>query len=114
MTILKKPEDKRTDAEKKELYDWWLGSFDQPYQQSSRKLTELAKQEGLLRVRGTVAYVMQERPTPPRRMFSIAASTTSARSSHAGHAEIPAADAARAAAQPTRLRQMAAAPRKTR
>ena len=65
VSILKKPEDKRTDAEKKELYEWWLGSFDQPYREISKKLTDLAKEEGETRVRGTIAYVMQERPTPP-------------------------------------------------
>lgn len=61
-TILKKPVDKRSDAEKTELYDWWLGSLDQPYQQISKKLGELAKEESGLRSRGTLTHVMQEKP----------------------------------------------------
>jgi mono/diheme cytochrome c family protein len=63
VNILKKPADKRSDAEKSELFDWWLGSFDQPYQQLNKRLVELAKEEASLRTRGTIAHVMQEKPS---------------------------------------------------
>jgi hypothetical protein len=63
--ILKKPADKRTDAEKNELYEWWLGSFDEPYQQIGKKLADLAKEESTLRARGTQTLVMQEKPGEP-------------------------------------------------
>jgi hypothetical protein len=64
-TILKKPADKRTDAEKNELYEWWLGSFDKPYQDLGKKLGELAKEESALRGRGAVSLVMQDKPGEP-------------------------------------------------
>src|SRR5262249_6563815 len=60
-TILKKPADKRSDAEKNELYEWWLGSFDTQYQQIGKKLGELAKEESALRGRGAITHVMQEK-----------------------------------------------------
>jgi hypothetical protein len=63
--LLKKPADKRTDAEKNELFDWWLASFDKPYQTIAKKLAQLQQEEAALRSKGTVAYVMAERPQPP-------------------------------------------------
>jgi hypothetical protein len=62
VTVLKKPADKRTDAEKNELFDWYLASQDQAYVNITRKQGELQQDEVQVKSRGTVAYVMQEKP----------------------------------------------------
>jgi hypothetical protein len=59
--LLALPADKRGAKEKDELFDWWLGSLDQPTRDLNTKLTKLTQDEVQLRSRGTVAHVMQER-----------------------------------------------------
>src|SRR4029077_8464581 len=62
LTVLKKPADKRTDADKNELFDWYLGTLDQAYMNITGKQSALQQDEAQLKSRGTVAYVMQEKP----------------------------------------------------
>jgi hypothetical protein len=59
------PADRRSPAERDELFAWWLPALDQTYQALDRKLTELQQDEAVLKGRGTVAHVMQERPDEP-------------------------------------------------
>jgi cytochrome c553 len=63
--LLAKAADRRTDAEKNELYAWWLLAVDKRYQELTARVATLAQQQAALRARGTVAYVMQERAGPP-------------------------------------------------
>ncbi len=60
--ILTKAADQRTDAEKSELYQWWLGTYDKTFQDLTAKLGGLEKEQSAIKVRGTVAHVMQEKP----------------------------------------------------
>lgn len=59
--ILAKAADQRTDAEKNEVYPWWLSANDPPFQEWTAKLTTLEGEQNAIRSRGTVAYVMQEK-----------------------------------------------------
>lgn len=59
--ILTKVADQRTDGEKNELYQWWLGSFDKAYQDLTSKVSSLEKEQAAIKARGTVAHVMQEK-----------------------------------------------------
>ncbi len=56
-----KPTDQRTDAEKNELFDWWLTAMDPVHQERQAKVNTLATEEAVLRGRGTIAHVMQEK-----------------------------------------------------
>lgn len=62
VAILKKPAEQRTEAEKAQLYDWWLNNIDQPYRQLGSQIAELDKEEAAIKSRGTVAHVWQEKP----------------------------------------------------
>ncbi|MCE9552861.1 MAG: DUF1553 domain-containing protein [Planctomycetes bacterium] len=64
-SILAKPAAERTAAEKEQLYLWWLAAHDKPTQEISAKLARAEKARTDLSSRGTVAYVMQEKPAPP-------------------------------------------------
>jgi hypothetical protein len=57
-----KPADKRTAAEKNELFDWWLPAMDAAYPALAKRVSGLVGEETAIRARGTVAHVMQERP----------------------------------------------------
>ena len=59
--ILAKAADQRTDAEKNEVYPWWLSSMDAGYREKSAALAALAKEESDIKARGSIAYVMQEK-----------------------------------------------------
>ncbi len=56
-----KPADKRSDAEKNELFDWWLTALDPKHQELQAKANVLQAEEATLRGRGTIAHVMQEK-----------------------------------------------------
>lgn len=64
-SILTKGADQRTDLEKSELYQWWLGAFDKAFQDLSAKVDGLEKEQSAIKARGTVAHVMQEKPEEP-------------------------------------------------
>ena len=61
-----KPADQRTEAEKTELFDWWLPTLDPVYQGLNKKVGDLQQEEAAIKARGAIAYVMQERPEPPK------------------------------------------------
>jgi hypothetical protein len=63
--ILSKPADQRSDADKNEVYPWWLGSFDRPYQELSERAVALEREQNNIKSRGSIAHVMTERPDPP-------------------------------------------------
>ncbi|MCE9527814.1 MAG: DUF1553 domain-containing protein, partial [Planctomycetales bacterium] len=63
--ILTKAADQRTDAEKNELYQWWLGTFDKAFQDLAAKTGGLEKEQSAIKARGTVAHVMQEKTDEP-------------------------------------------------
>jgi hypothetical protein len=60
-----KPADKRSTAEKNELFDWWLRANDKPYQSLAGNLARLQREEGAIQSGGTIAHVMQERAAAP-------------------------------------------------
>jgi hypothetical protein len=60
--LASKPADKRTAAEKDELFNWWLAGMDNVYQGLAGQITALQQEESAIKSRGTVAHVMQERP----------------------------------------------------
>jgi hypothetical protein len=74
-----KPADERTEAEKRELYNWWLHARRPLTRRTVGRRTRLEKErEADINARGTIAHVMQEQNrTRPRRSFCSAASTTS-------------------------------------
>jgi hypothetical protein len=62
--LVAKPADQRSDAEKNELYDWWLAALDGVSQQLAAKVGELEKEESSIKSRGTITHVMQEKSDP--------------------------------------------------
>ena len=60
--ILAKAADKRSAAEKDQLFAWYLGGRDKAYQDQKTALSALEKEEISLQAKGTVAHVMQEKP----------------------------------------------------
>jgi hypothetical protein len=63
--LVSKPADKRSDAEKNELFDWWLPTADKVFQDLAARITELGREEAAIKSRGTIAHVMQERTSEP-------------------------------------------------
>lgn len=59
--LLGKPADKRTDADKNELYAWWLPSLDKPYADLTEHVAKLEQEEAEIKARATIAHVMQEK-----------------------------------------------------
>jgi hypothetical protein len=58
-----KPKDKRTAPETEELFSWWLMNEDQAYRELNAKFQQVQAEEVAIRSRGTVAHVMQEKPS---------------------------------------------------
>jgi hypothetical protein len=63
--VLAKAGDKRTPAEKAELFNWWLTGEDQEYQSVMAVVTHLQQEEAAIRARGTIAHVAAEKPEKP-------------------------------------------------
>lgn len=59
--ILAKAAAERTDAEKNEVYPWWLGTNDAAYQERAAKVAALEGEQNAIKGRGTIAHVMQEK-----------------------------------------------------
>ncbi|MGE0759310.1 MAG: DUF1553 domain-containing protein, partial [Pirellulaceae bacterium] len=59
--ILAKAADKRSDAERDELYDWWLTTSDDEFRRLSAESARLEREQNDIRARGTIAHVMQEK-----------------------------------------------------
>lgn len=62
--LLAKPADQRTPGEVDELYNWWLGTNDKPFQELTANLNKLQQEKANIIARGTKAYVMQEKESP--------------------------------------------------
>lgn len=56
-----KPADKRSDAERNELFDWWRTALDPKHQELQAAANALQAEEATIRGRGTIAHVMQEK-----------------------------------------------------
>jgi hypothetical protein len=63
--LLAIPAAQRSDKDRGELLDWYLGALDEPTRALNGKLAALTQEETALRSRGTVAHVMQERKEEP-------------------------------------------------
>ncbi len=63
--VASKPAAQRSEVEKNELFDWWLPTMDAAYQALSKKRNELEQEEAAIKARGSIAYVMKERPEAP-------------------------------------------------
>ncbi len=61
LELIARPADERNDAQRGELLDWWLATFDAPSQELKAQLAEEQQREATLKAAGTVAHVMQER-----------------------------------------------------
>ncbi|MBS0201844.1 MAG: DUF1553 domain-containing protein [Planctomycetes bacterium] len=59
--ILAKAPDQRTDAEKNEVYPWWLADTDTTFQERTAKVAALEGELNAIKARGTIAHVMQEK-----------------------------------------------------
>ena len=59
--ILAKTADQRTDAEKNEVYPWWLADNDTAFQERTAKVVALEGEQNAIKARGTIAHVMQEK-----------------------------------------------------
>ena len=59
--LLKKNIEAQTDAEKEELYTRWLTGIDTEYPKAVAARAQLDKEESDIRMRGTIAHVMQEK-----------------------------------------------------
>ncbi|HEY0909860.1 MAG TPA: DUF1553 domain-containing protein, partial [Bradyrhizobium sp.] len=64
--VLAKPAEQRTEPEKNQLFDWWLGTNDEPFKQASAKLTSLEQEQNAIQGRGATTLVMQEKPEPAK------------------------------------------------
>jgi hypothetical protein len=60
-TILAKAADQRTDAEKNDLFGWWLGTNDKPFQELTAKVSTLEGEQAAIKARGTITHVSQEK-----------------------------------------------------
>ncbi|MFQ3652432.1 MAG: DUF1553 domain-containing protein, partial [Gemmataceae bacterium] len=61
-TLVAKPADQRTAADKEELLGFYLNRFDADFKKINDRLTQLSQEEARLIARGTIAHVMNERP----------------------------------------------------
>jgi len=59
--VLAKAADQRTDAEKNEVFPWWLANHDEDYKNQLAKLTALETEQNTIKSRATIAHVMNER-----------------------------------------------------
>ena len=59
--ILAKAADQRTDAEKNEVYPWWLAANDTSFQERTVKVAAFEAEQNTIKSRGTIAHVMQEK-----------------------------------------------------
>lgn len=61
-----KPAGERSEAEKSELFEYWLTTSDKPFGELTGRLAGLEKEQAAVKARGTVAHVTQERPGPAK------------------------------------------------
>jgi hypothetical protein len=63
--LLSKPADKRSKAEKSDLYNAWLTGFDKKYQELTAAVAKLNEEEAAIKARGAQTHVMYERTNAP-------------------------------------------------
>lgn len=64
LELLAKPAESQTDADRDGIFGWYLSARDEPMQRLRADLSKLQAETKQLKSRGTVAYVMNERPEP--------------------------------------------------
>jgi hypothetical protein len=62
---LAKPAAERSEAEVAAAFDWWLGTFDEPTRDLGREIVKLQVEDAMIRARGTIAHVMNEKKGDP-------------------------------------------------
>lgn len=62
--IVAKPAEQRTDAEKNELFTWWINAKDTVFQTATAEVAKLEQERTDIKARGTIAHVMQEKTEP--------------------------------------------------
>jgi hypothetical protein len=60
--VASRPANKRSPKDVEDLFSWWLPENDSAYHTLQTKQTSLQQEEAMLKARGTVAHVMQEKP----------------------------------------------------
>lgn len=63
--IVAKGPDKRTLAEKEELFGYYLGTKDEEYRRATDRVAQLVQEEARMRGKGTIAHVMNEKKSMP-------------------------------------------------
>ncbi|NDC52902.1 MAG: DUF1553 domain-containing protein [Planctomycetia bacterium] len=63
--IVKLPADERPKAATS-IYDWWLGTFDEPFKQATAAVAKLDEESNAIKRRGTIAHVMHEKSEMPK------------------------------------------------
>ncbi len=63
--IASRPAEKRTEAESKELFDWWLNARDADFKKFAETHLGLEKTKAEMSARGTLTHVMQEKNQAP-------------------------------------------------
>ncbi|HYV38821.1 MAG TPA: DUF1553 domain-containing protein [Gemmataceae bacterium] len=61
--ILAKPAAKRNAKETNDVFEWWLAVQDQTYRELKASLAAYQREEGMVRSRGAITHVMQEKKT---------------------------------------------------
>jgi hypothetical protein len=64
-SVVAAPPAERTPADVDALYDWWLTNLDEDGQSLLMQREELLRERADIEARGTIAYVMRERPETP-------------------------------------------------
>ncbi|MBI3865026.1 MAG: DUF1553 domain-containing protein [Planctomycetia bacterium] len=59
-----KPAEQRTDAERTELFEFWLSNLDPATQSLRTKFSQIEQAQGALKTAGSIAHVMQEKSDP--------------------------------------------------
>ena len=59
--VVAAPPEKRSEADLNALYDWWLTSLDEAYQELSQTHESLVREQADMQARSTIAHVMQEK-----------------------------------------------------
>src|SRR5439155_11491840 len=63
--LLSKPAERRSETDKKELYEGWLTHLDREFQDDTVAVAKLEQEEAAIKSRGSITHVMQEREEAP-------------------------------------------------
>ena len=63
--LVSKPAEKRTEEEQKAVYDSYLNTYDKDYMAVAEAFAALETEERDIKKRGTIAHIMNEKPTEP-------------------------------------------------